>query len=76
MRRMAKMRSENGWVVMMITMIIPRPAGVSHWKALFWLVLVPLFSCCAFFLRLNQGPPSLRSTTSPSTSTGTSPRYQ
>ena len=59
MRRMAKMRSENGWVVMMITMIIRRPADVSHWKALFWLVLVPLFSCCAFFLRLNQGQPPL-----------------
>ena len=42
---------------------IRRPAGVSDWKVLFlfcsWLVLVPLFSCDAFLLRLNQGhPPS------------------
>jgi hypothetical protein len=36
---------------------IRRPAGVSDWKVLFlfcsWLVLVPLFSCCAIYLRLN-----------------------
>ena len=39
---------------------IRRPAGVSDWKVLFlflWLVLVPLFSCFAFLLRLNQGRP-------------------
>ena len=41
---------------------IRRPACVSDWKVLFlfcsWFVLVPLFSCDAFLLRLNQGPPT------------------
>ena len=36
-----------------------------------WLVLVPLFSCCAFLLRLNQGHPPTTTTTTTPTSTPT-----
>ena len=68
---------------------IRRPAGVSDWKVLFlflflfctcfcsWLVLLPLFSCCAFLLRLDQGhppplPPSPPTTSSSSSSSSSS----
>ena len=60
---------ENWWTCTKHIRRIRRPAGVSDWKVLFlflflvctcfcsWLVLVPLFSCCACLLRLNQGHP-------------------
>ena len=73
MRRMAKMRSENGWVVMMITMIIRRPAGVSLEGVLLACTCFFVLLLRVFFSSESRSTPPLRSITSPSTSTGTSP---